>query len=1024
MKTCLNLFGIALVILLIACQSPADPERPAIPPVVYQDLPEDQKHLAQNALYSFTVAPGLEVTQFAAEPMMVNPTNMDIDSRGRVWICEAQNYRLPFNPAHRARSAGDRILILEDTDHDGKADTSIVFYQGNDINAALGIAVLGDRVIVSASPNVLIFMDEDHDDIPERKDTLFTSIKGIDDDHGIHAFIFGPDGRLYFNFGNAGFQIRDKKGNLVKDRFGRTIKADGHPYRQGMAFRCLPDGSQLEVLGYNFRNIFELCLDSYGNIFQSDNDDDGNKSVRINYIVEYGNYGYQDQITGAGWRERRVGMHPEIPMRHWHQNDPGVIPNMLMTGAGSPAGIVFYEGQYLPEVFQQQIIHAEPGHQVVRAYITQKSGAGYQARIENILQSEDKWFRPSDVCIAPDGSLFIADWHDAVVGGNGMDDAERGRIYRITPTGKGSEYKIPSLTLDSPDDAAQALKSPNQATRFLAWNRLHESGLAAEPALLKLIDEGNPVATIRSLWLLASMPQKGLDYAVNLLGNPNEDVRIAGIRMMRYLHPQQLTAALSKISRDPSPQVRREMAVALTGQCDSAATAIWLDLADQLDYEDRWALESLGLATDHCPETFFSTWLNRIGNQWDTPADRALIWRIRSKEALPYLMQLIKDKDTPREEITRYFRSFHFINAPQKDRLLVDILNTFPGDTLILKSVLLSIRPDYLASHRSARSQVTTHLDLIKGSPEWFSAVQVLNLQNQSDTLWSMVLHEQVEERRRRAASTLLMLKGFNFLRHKLKTISASDYEQCVALFGHNASYEMATFLTGELSRSDLDYSVKRRIVDALGNSGNGQQLLYELIKTEKIQDDLKLPAAVKLLNCWNSEIRNEAPAILASIPGANLGEEPDIFTLSRKIGDTGKGKNVFQSHCSNCHQIDGLGIRFGPDLSEIGDKLSPRGLYQAILYPSAGVSFGYEGVRLTLHNGEVYQGYIESKTDEGLQLRIQSGTTVSIRNIDIKTREDLQISLMTEGLYRILSEQELVDLVAFLQTLTREPVL
>ena len=1008
----------SIAVLITACSTP---DKQTVPSIVYAELSEEEKHLAQNAQYSFTVAPGLEVTQFASEPMMINPTNMDIDARGRVWICEARNYRLPFNPAHKARKDGDRILILEDTNQDGQADTAKVFYQGNDINAALGIAVLGDRIIVSASPNVLVFYDEDQDDIPERKDTLFSSIKGIDDDHGIHAFIFGPDGRLYFNFGNAGSQIRDKHGAPLKDRFGRTIQADGQPYRQGMAFRCQPDGSELEVLGYNFRNIYELCLDSYGNIFQSDNDDDGNKSVRINYVMEYGNYGYQDQITGAGWRERRVGMHEEIPFRHWHQNDPGVIPNMLLTGAGSPAGITFYEGSYLPEIFHEQIIHAEPGHQVVRAYITEKSGEGYQAKIENILQSEDKWFRPSDVCIAPDGSLFVSDWHDAVVGGNGMDDIERGRIYRITPAGKANQYNIPLLDLESLDGAAQALKSSNQATRYLAWNKLHEAGLDAEPALLKIIEEDNPASTVRSMWLLAHMPQKGFEYATRLLNSPLEDLRIAGIRMLRYLHSDQLITELKKISRDVSPQVRREIAVALTGRCDSAAIAIWLDLVDQLDPSDRWALESLGLSTDHCPEMYFKAWMRHVQNDWNTPVGRSLIWRVRSIEALPLLVHIIEDKNTPRSELPRYFRSFHFIDAPNKDHLLAGILSHFPADTLILKSVLLSINPGYLKSNSPFRGQVTSQLPVIKGSPEWFFVIRTLKLTSQNEILWTMIMDEIDDEKRRSAASTLLNLAGIDYLKNKLGTINAVDYEKCIALFANNANYEMATFLASELSRRDLDYSVKRRIVDALGNSGSGQEVLYQLIKAEKIQEDLKLPVAVKLLNSWNSKIRNEAPSMLASIPGANLGQEPDIFTISRKTGDAKKGKSVFQSSCANCHQVDGIGIRFGPDLTEIGDKLSARGLYQAILYPSAGVSFGYEGVNLTLHNGQVYQGYFESKTDDEVLLRTQSGESVSIRNVDIKSREDLRQSLMTEGLHRTFSQQDLIDLVTYLQTLSKQ---
>src|SRR3954470_5200406 len=152
-----------------------------------------------------------------------------------------------------------------------------------------------------------------------------------------------------------------------------------------MALRCEPDGSKVEVLGHNFRNNFELTVDPYGTIWQSDNDDDGNKGTRINYVMEQGNYGFTDEMTGAGWSARRTNMEKEIPFRHWHLSDPGVVPNVLQTGSGSPAGITVYEGDMLTGLYGQ-LIHAEPGHNVVRSYPMQDDGAGYKASIENILE--------------------------------------------------------------------------------------------------------------------------------------------------------------------------------------------------------------------------------------------------------------------------------------------------------------------------------------------------------------------------------------------------------------------------------------------------------------------------------------------------------------------------------------------------------------------------------------------------------------------------------------------------------------
>ena len=132
-----------------------------------------------------------------------------------------------------------------------------------------------------------------------------------------------------------------------------------------------PDGSRFEVLGHNFRNPYEVAVDAFGTIWQSDNDDDGNRAVRINYVMEYGNYGYTDERTGAGWRTPRTGMSDSIPLRHWHLADPGVVPNVLQTGAGSPAGIMVYEGDLLPEQRQRllEIANRCPVHRTLESEV-------------------------------------------------------------------------------------------------------------------------------------------------------------------------------------------------------------------------------------------------------------------------------------------------------------------------------------------------------------------------------------------------------------------------------------------------------------------------------------------------------------------------------------------------------------------------------------------------------------------------------------------------------------------------------
>src|SRR5438105_10553845 len=161
---------------------------------------------ARASLRSFSVAEGLESSLFASEPMVHNPTDMDIDARGRVWITEGVNYRSSFQKWGVLQPEGDRIVILEDTNRDGVADKETVFYQDPSVNTALGICVLGNKVIVSDSPHVFVLTDTDGDGKADKRELLFTGIGGKDHDHGVHAFVFGPDGKLYFNMGNAGKQ--------------------------------------------------------------------------------------------------------------------------------------------------------------------------------------------------------------------------------------------------------------------------------------------------------------------------------------------------------------------------------------------------------------------------------------------------------------------------------------------------------------------------------------------------------------------------------------------------------------------------------------------------------------------------------------------------------------------------------------------------------------------------------------------------------------------------------------------------
>lgn len=625
---------------------------------------------AAAAVANLDVADGLVATLFSSEPEIANVTCLDVDHLGRVWVGEVKNYR----GRRDSRPEGDRILVLEDTDGDGRADRHTVFHQGRDIDSIHGLCVLGNRVIVSAGDKVQVLHDENGDLVADRAEVLFSGIGGVQHDHGIHAFVFGPDGRLYFNFGNEGRRLLDKDGKPVVDTAGHEVTDQRRPYQQGMVFRCRLDGSELETLGWNFRNNWKLAVDSFGTIWQSDNDDDGNKGVRINAVLEFGNYGYRDEITGGDWQQPRSNIEQEIPRRHWHLNDPGVVPNLLQTGQGSPTGICVYEGTLLPERFRGQPIHCDAGPSVCRAYVTTPAGAGWTAEIVDVVRgARDNWFRPSDVVVAPDDSLFVGDWYDPGVGGHGQGEVDKGRVFRIAPP--GAAPAAPRFDLATAAGAAEALLSPNSAARFMGWQALAGLGDAAVPAVETFWNTtGDDRRRALALWFLGSRPGQAERYVAAASRDPSADIRVVAVRLARAAKLD-LVPVVRGLCDDPSPAVRRECAIALRHLKSPEAAELWARLAARHDGQDRWYLEALGIGADGHWDACLEAYLARVGDAAMSPAGKDIIWRSRATRTPELLVKVIRDPSTPEEARPRFMRSFDFLaQGPERDKALAELI--------------------------------------------------------------------------------------------------------------------------------------------------------------------------------------------------------------------------------------------------------------------------------------------------------------------------------------------------------------
>ncbi|MEO6719227.1 MAG: PVC-type heme-binding CxxCH protein [Ferruginibacter sp.] len=979
----------------------------------YSKLTNEEKRLSKNALAGLEVADGLQATLFASEPMIGNPTNIDVDARGRVWMCEAYNYRPQLNPDNPQREAGDRILILEDNNNDGVADTAKVFYQGTDVNAALGIAVLGNKVIVSCSPNVFLFTDTNGDDKPDIKEVLFTHVGGEQHDHAVHAFTYGPDGKLYFNFGNAGEQLMDKNGKIIIDRDGNEVANKGKPYRQGMVFRMNEDGSDLEVVAHNFRNNYEVAVDAFGTMWQSDNDDDGNQSTRINYVMQFGNYGYTDEMTGAGWRAKRTNMETAIPKRHWHQNDPGSIPNLLPTGAGSPAGMCLYEGELLPAAFQNQMIHCEAGNNIVRAYPVEKDGAGYKATIKPLLTgTRDQWFRPVDVCTAPDGSIFVADWYDPGVGGHQMGDMNRGRIYRIAPDAK--KYIVPKTDLSSAEGAVNALQNPNLATRYLAIQKIKSSGGASEAALQKLYESSNPRFKARAFWLLAKLPGKEDQYIMQGLQDKDPDIRITALRAALETKGD-VIPYIKKIIKDTDPQVRREAALALRHNKSPEAADLWADLALQYNGTDRWYLEALGIGADKQWETFLTAWKNKAGEQANNKAGHDIVWRSRTGTALPLLAQYIQEDATDPSDRLKYFRAFDFIESADKEKVLLSLLNnTGANKNAIALTALYHLSPSALATSPKMKIVLNELLDSVKGTQVFVDLAGRYKLKNQNDKLYQIAMSFPDSSIGSEAAGLLLNAGGAALLKNGIKSADSTVNKAALKVLARAGTKESLSMMEAIIKDASINTKLREDAVKLFGNGWMESERLLNLVKEKKLPEDMKQVAAIALSNAYRKDIKNEALKYfqVSATGGKSL---PPIAELAKLQGNIVSGHQVYTATCATCHKIDNEGTNFGPALSKIGSKLTKDALLISIIHPDAGINFGYEGFVFKMKDGNVLAGIISSETEDAVELLMTGGTKQKIDKSAIASREEMENSMMPSGLYQTMTQQQLVDLVEFL---------
>jgi len=664
----------------------------------------------------FHVPEGFEVTVWAASPMLHNPTNIDIDRDGRIWVAEGVRYR----SHHARRPEGDRIVVLQDTTGDGKADSTHTFVQEPALIAPLGIAVIDNKVVVSQPPDLIVYTDVDRnlrfDPAVDKREVLLTGFQGINHDHSLHSVTVGPDGKWVFNAGNTGAMFTDRSGKTFRifgsyrpnpvgpfkfphdpAAFAGKPSDDGHVYVGGFTARMNPDGTGAEIIGHNYRNSYEQSVTSLGDVFQNDNDDP--PACRVSWVMEYANFGFSSNDGQRTWQaDRRPGQ--SVPVAEWRQEDPGMAPAGDVYGGGSPTGNVFYENGALGSSWEGTFFAAEPGRNEIFSYQPVREGAGFRLERKIFLTSNVKQeyagsdflggnrsvtgatatlFRPSDIALGPDGALYVSDWIDARVGGHqDLDDTVSGAIYRIAP--KGFVPKVPALDPTTIDGLITALRSPAVNVRAIGFEGLKARGAGAVNAVGALLDDPSPYIRGRAIFLLYQLGPEGRQRAGSPESHADPGLRIAAYRAMRRAGLDVMPVA-ARLATDKDAAVRREVALSMRDQPAASSLEILVDIARGFDGQDRSYLEALGTGSTGKESALYDRVRRELGVTDDPIAWSAtfarIAWRLHVPAAVP--------------DLTARARSMKLSIADR--RLALDTL-AFIKDPTASKAMLALAAPD------------------------------------------------------------------------------------------------------------------------------------------------------------------------------------------------------------------------------------------------------------------------------------------------------------------------------------------
>lgn len=956
-----------------------------------------------DAVKAFELAEDLTISLVLSEPDIVQPLEINFDHRGRLWVVQYNQYpypkglkvtaidnhtrvtfdRIPDAPPIGGKGA-DKITFFEDTNGDGIFDKSTDAITG--LNIATSVALGRGRIWVLNPPYLLAYPDLDNDGLPDGEPEVHASGFGLEDTHSVaNSLTWGPDGWLYGVQGST--TTASINTNATKNlRFlGQAI------------WRYNPETTIFEVFAEGGgNNPFHLEFDNKGRIFSG-----SNGSGRGPYYKQGGYY-----------------------IKSWGKHGPltnpyafGYLPTMPLEGDTKrfTHGLIRYEGGALPDRYQDKMFAVNPLHNFIQLTRFEPWGSSYKNIDEEIvLSTPDKWFRPIDIKLGPDGAIYLTDWYDSRLSHVDPRDTwhkTSGRIYRLGA--KGTTIPIGSFDLSqySSKELVSLLSHQNK------WYRQQAQRLFADrkdssivPELLKVMVENVGQVALEALWAVYLSGGWNDSVALQALSHTDSFVRMWSVR---YLGDQgtvspELSQAINELAANEAhPEVRSQLAsTAKRLDSNSALPLIKVLLANKSDVEDPdiplliwWALES---KADKNHEDILN--LFRQPDTWKWPlVEKIILKRLTQRwvmngeeidmEACAALLRLAPSEVPKQLLVEGIMEGLRGTSAFTLPKELAETLESFQ-ESLGTAPLTLSLRQgnqDAILESLTIISDPGQEMGLrlsyteIIGEINPDEAIQVLLTlvgKDPSPAIKQRALHALQGYPKQEIGEKIALM---------YPSIRADSYvrESAIALFATRPEWAMAFFKEIEESRVISPNDVPLHLA---------QNFSFLEDPTVSKKAEAHWPAIKPLTTSEKTNQINELKA-----------------KLTKEKGNQLHGKSIYVDNCGACHRMKEIGGATGPELTGY-DRKNLDYMLLHIVDPNADIREGYETYQIQTTDGRLLVGRIVSQAGGTIELMPVFGNKHTLIPEDrILTKKIQQISSMPERLLSHLTDQEVRDLFAYL---------